>query len=63
MSLAYDGILHSSILEMSEEGLKFNILCSLIPGNCGLGVVGQDQLSEGCKFDSTLRPLYLFFTE
>ncbi len=38
MSLAYDGILHSSMLEMSEEGLKFNILCSLIPGNCGLGV-------------------------
>jgi hypothetical protein len=38
ISLAHDSILHSSMLEMSEEGLKFNILCSLIPGNCGLGV-------------------------
>jgi hypothetical protein len=34
MSLAHAGILHSSMPEMSEEGLKFCILYSII---------GQDQ--------------------
>jgi hypothetical protein len=38
MPLAYAGILHSSMLEMSEEGLMFNILGSVTSSGCGLGV-------------------------
>jgi hypothetical protein len=38
MPLAYAGILHSSMPEMSEEGLKFYILWSFISSGCGLGV-------------------------
>ena len=38
MPLAYAGILHSSLPEMSEEGLIFYILTSITPGGCGLGV-------------------------
>jgi hypothetical protein len=38
MPLAHAGILHSSMPEMSEEGLMFYILCEYLPGGCGLGV-------------------------
>jgi hypothetical protein len=38
MTLAYAGILHSSMPEMSEEGLMFYILCPLASCGCGLGV-------------------------
>jgi hypothetical protein len=38
LSLAHAGILHSSMPEMSEEGLNFYILYNLVSGICGLGV-------------------------
>jgi hypothetical protein len=38
MPLAHAGILHSSMPEMSEEGLMFYIFCTDAPGGCGLGV-------------------------
>jgi hypothetical protein len=38
MPLAYAGILHSSMPEMSKEGLIIYILCFYTPGGCGLGV-------------------------
>ena len=44
MPLAHAGILHSSVPEMSEEGLIFYILYFITPGGCGLGV--YDKISE-----------------
>jgi hypothetical protein len=38
MPLAYAGILHSSMPEMSEESLNIYILCSYTSGGCGLGI-------------------------
>ncbi len=38
MSFVHAGFLDSSMPEMSEEGLIFYILCSIIKGNCGVGV-------------------------
>jgi hypothetical protein len=38
MPLAYAGIFHSSMPEMSEEGLLFYILCTFASCGCGLGV-------------------------
>jgi hypothetical protein len=38
MSLAHAGILKFSMPDMSEESLIFYILCSMIPGNCSIGL-------------------------
>jgi hypothetical protein len=38
MPLVHAGILHSSMPEISEEGLILYILCQIPPGSCGLGV-------------------------
>jgi hypothetical protein len=43
MPLSNTGILHSSMPEMSEEGLIFYILYSIPSGGCGVGV--QDRVS------------------
>jgi hypothetical protein len=43
MPLAYASIFHSSMPEMSEDGLIFYILYLFAPCGCGLGV--EDRIS------------------